>query len=44
MYTIIRNVTQRKDLLDQLQISIKEKDFEMYLDLYAFPDKIKRAI
>ena len=44
MYTIVKNVAGKKELLDQLQISIKDEDFKMYLGLYSFPKKIRTAI
>ena len=44
MLTKVKSIAQRKDLLDQLQIAITEEDFSMYLDLFSFPSRIRKAI
>ena len=44
MFAIIKGMALKKDLLDQLQISTSEKDFGIFLNLYAFPTQVREAV
>ena len=44
MTAIIQGIALKKELLDSLHIAVSEEDFEIYLNLFSFPTRIKKAI